>query len=114
MEPLQLPDEPEELKLNKAKPETKADTRTKMVPPLNTTEGRGAHQHEYPAPLTAKTEAQINAEPLQLPEEPERLRMDETKPDAGAGTKTKIVPPLSCPVLSKQLFYLCWVLVQPA
>ena len=40
-EPFQLPEEPKGLKMGKVKPDAEAGTTPKMVPPPNTTEGRG-------------------------------------------------------------------------
>ena len=43
--------------------------------------------------LTAKTKAEYNGEPLQLPEEPKRLKLDNTELITMASTKYKVVPP---------------------
>ena len=58
MEPILLPKEHKELKLDKAKPKTEDDTKTKRVLSLATTKGRGAHTTSTGHPTTKKPGSQ--------------------------------------------------------
>ena len=89
VEPLQLPEDPEWLKLDEAKFKPEASTK-KLAPSLSTTESRGTRYHVYPVPpLTTNTEAAKKAKPSQLHEQ---HKMDEAELDAKASTTTELVP----------------------
>ena len=88
VESLQLPKEPKQFKLDKAKAKPQVGTK-KLGPLLSTTEGREARYHGHPAPLTANTKAENWVEPRQLPKEPAQLKLDKAKPNNKTGTTPK-------------------------